>query len=393
MTPTPQPPTATPTPTPTPLLNEDWESGIISNSKWAAINRDSSEAVLEIVEVPVGSGNHALKMGSSDWGGWETSIWSREAFPRGQNIRCTFDVWHDAADNSPSLLGWYGPWKNNIGTEGWQYHEACVDHVWASLLWAENGMNMTGPVLDLTNHWANAFGRENALKVRVTLGNSTGAHFLHLLHGRSPSALHEQVMHCSLILYAEHEFNASTFTARVVASTLSDIHSAITAAIGALRGPLHGGANEAAMAMLSQWSDPDEAERAVMAMLARKDKIMGFGHAVYRESDPRNPIIKRWSRRLAEEAGDLALYDVSERVEQVMLREKKLFPNADFYHASSYHFMGIPTPLFTPIFVMSRLTGWAAHVYEQRANNRIIRPSADYTGPDHAEWVPLDQRP
>jgi len=223
--------------------------------------------------------------------------------------------------------------------------------------------------------------------------NSIGAHFLRLLHGHSPSALHEQVMHCSLILYAEHEFNASTFTARVVASTLSDIHSAITAAIGALRGPLHGGANEAAMAMLSQWSDPDEAERAVMAMLARKDKIMGFGHAVYRESDPRNPIIKRWSRRLAEEAGDLALYDVSERVEQVMLREKKLFPNADFYHASSYHFMGIPTPLFTPIFVMSRLTGWAAHVYEQRANNRIIRPSADYTGPDHAEWVPLDQRP
>ena len=222
--------------------------------------------------------------------------------------------------------------------------------------------------------------------------DSIGGHFLQLLHGRAPSALHEQVMNVSLILYAEHEFNASTFTARVCASTLSDMHSCITGAIGSLRGPLHGGANEAAMAMLERWQSPEEAEAAILDMLARKDKIMGFGHAIYRTSDPRNEVIKAWSRRLAEEVGDSVLYPVSERVDAVMWREKKLFPNADFYHASAYHFMGIPTPLFTPIFVMSRLTGWAAHVMEQRANNRIIRPSADYAGPALRPYRPISER-
>ena len=225
-----------------------------------------------------------------------------------------------------------------------------------------------------------------------TDADSIGGHFLQLLHGRSPSALHEQVMNVSLILYAEHEFNASTFTARVCASTLSDMHSCITGAIGSLRGPLHGGANEAAMAMLERWQSPEEAEAAILDMLARKDKIMGFGHAIYRTSDPRNEVIKAWSRRLAEEVGDSVLYPVSERVDAVMWREKKLFPNADFYHASAYHFMGIPTPLFTPIFVMSRLTGWAAHVMEQRANNRIIRPSADYAGPALRPYRPISER-
>ncbi|HGS4882073.1 TPA: 2-methylcitrate synthase [Vibrio parahaemolyticus] len=219
-----------------------------------------------------------------------------------------------------------------------------------------------------------------------------GGYFLRLLTDKEPSALHKQVMHCSLILYAEHEFNASTFAARVCASTLSDIHSCITAAIGTLRGPLHGGANEAAMAMIEDWQTPDEAEANIMQMLANKDKIMGFGHAIYRESDPRNALIKRWSEELSKHVGDTHLYAVSERVESVMKREKGLFCNADFFHASAYHFMDIPTKLFTPIFVMSRLTGWAAHVYEQRANNRIIRPSADYTGPDHQEWVPIENR-
>ncbi|PWF68931.1 2-methylcitrate synthase [Vibrio sp. T9] len=219
-----------------------------------------------------------------------------------------------------------------------------------------------------------------------------GGYFLRLLTDKEPSALHKQVMHCSLILYAEHEFNASTFAARVCASTLSDIHSCITAAIGTLRGPLHGGANEAAMEMIEDWQTPDEAEANIMKMLANKDKIMGFGHAIYRESDPRNALIKRWSRELSQQVGDTHLYAVSERVESVMKREKGLFCNADFFHASAYHFMDIPTKLFTPIFVMSRLTGWAAHVYEQRANNRIIRPSADYTGPDHQEWVPIENR-
>ncbi len=222
--------------------------------------------------------------------------------------------------------------------------------------------------------------------------SSIGGHFLHMLSSEAPSELFEQVMNVSLILYAEHEFNASTFTARVCASTLSDMHSCITAAIGSLRGPLHGGANEAAMEMIEDWTSPEQAESEILGMLARKDKIMGFGHAIYSESDPRNTIIKKWSEKLAAEVGDTTLYPVSVRCEEVMWREKKLFCNADFFHASAYHFMGIPTKLFTPIFVMSRLTGWAAHVKEQRGNNRIIRPSADYTGPETSTWVDIADR-
>ena len=221
---------------------------------------------------------------------------------------------------------------------------------------------------------------------------SIGGHFLHMLSGDTPSELFEQVINVSLILYAEHEFNASTFTARVCASTLSDIHSCITAAIGSLRGPLHGGANEAAMEMIEDWTSAEQAESEIMGMLARKDKIMGFGHAIYSESDPRNTIIKKWSEKLATEVGDTTLYPVSVRCEEVMWHEKELFCNADFFHASAYHFMGIPTKLFTPIFVMSRLTGWAAHVKEQRANNRNIRPSADYTGPETSTWVDIADR-
>ncbi|NKI34033.1 2-methylcitrate synthase [Wenzhouxiangella sp. XN79A] len=219
-----------------------------------------------------------------------------------------------------------------------------------------------------------------------------GAHFLKLLRGESPPELHARVLDVSLILYAEHEFNASTFTARVCASTLSDMHSCITGAIGSLRGPLHGGANEMAMAMLERYDSVEQAREDVHRMLAAKEKIMGFGHAVYREKDPRNAIIREWSRKLAEQVGDTVLFPVSEEVERIMMDEKKLFANADFYHASAYHFMGIPTGLFTPIFVMSRVTGWAAHVMEQRANNRIIRPGADYTGPEDRDVVPLDQR-
>jgi len=222
--------------------------------------------------------------------------------------------------------------------------------------------------------------------------DSIGGHFLRLLHDKKPSALHEQVMNASLILYAEHEFNASTFTARVCASTLSDMHSCVSAAIGSLRGPLHGGANEAAMELIESMDDAEHAEQQILGMLARKDKIMGFGHAIYRTSDPRNAIIKKWSKKLSESADNAELYDISERVEAVMWREKKLFCNADFFHASAYNFMDIPTKLFTPIFVCSRVTGWTAHVMEQRENNRIIRPSADYTGPASATWVPIEQR-
>ncbi|MED5529830.1 MAG: 2-methylcitrate synthase [Pseudomonadota bacterium] len=222
--------------------------------------------------------------------------------------------------------------------------------------------------------------------------DSIGGHFLHMLNGEAPSELFRQVMNVSLILYAEHEFNASTFTARVCASTMSDMHSCITAAIGSLRGPLHGGANEAAMEMIQNWSSPDEAEKELLGMLERKEKVMGFGHAIYRKSDPRNTIIKRWAKKLADHTGDVLLYPVSERCEEVMWREKKLFCNADFFHAPAYHFMGIPTKLFTPIFVMSRVTGWAAHVKEQRADNRIIRPSANYIGPETSEWIDIENR-
>ena len=243
----------------------------------------------------------------------------------------------------------------------------------------------------MINYWYNF--SHNGIRVEVeTEADSIAEQFLWTLHNKKPEALHVEVMHASLNLYAEHEFNASTFTARVCASTLSDIHSCVTAAIGSLRGPLHGGANEAAMDMIEQWKSADEAEEAIMGMLARKDKIMGFGHAIYRESDPRNAIIKEWSKKLSEQVGDEYLYAVSERVEAVMWREKKLFCNADFFHASAYHFMGIPTKLFTPIFVMSRLTGWAGHVMEQRADNRIIRPSAEYTGPEPRKVTPIAER-
>ena len=217
-------------------------------------------------------------------------------------------------------------------------------------------------------------------------------YFLEKLHGKAPSELLHQAMDCSLILYAEHEFNASTFTARVCTATLSDMHSAITGAIGTLRGPLHGGANEAAMALIEKYSTPDEAEAGILQMLADKELIMGFGHRVYTVSDPRNEVIKQWAIRLSDEVGDKVLYPVSERIADVMWREKKLFPNLDFFSASAYHFMGIPTALFTPIFVLSRVSGWAAHVIEQRSNNRLIRPGAAYIGPASRDFVAIADR-
>jgi 2-methylcitrate synthase len=222
--------------------------------------------------------------------------------------------------------------------------------------------------------------------------DSVGGHFLHLLHGRKPGDLHRKAMNASLILYAEHEFNASTFACRVCASTLTDFYSAVGAGIGTLRGPLHGGANEAAMELIQRFQTPDQARTALREMLAQKVKIMGFGHAVFRELDPRNAIIKDWSRRLSEAAGDTLLYEVSAAVEAVMWDEKRLFANLDFFSASAYHTMGIPTPLFTPIFVLSRITGWSAHILEQRANNVLIRPTADYTGPEKREWQPIEAR-
>ncbi|MCH7741271.1 MAG: 2-methylcitrate synthase [Proteobacteria bacterium] len=233
----------------------------------------------------------------------------------------------------------------------------------------------------------------DAVRLDTQTGESTmGGHFLHMLLGETPSDMNRKVMNCSLILYAEHEFNASTFTARVCAATLSDMYSCITGAIGSLRGPLHGGANEAAMELIEKFDSVDGVEAAVLGMLERKETIMGFGHAIYSNSDPRNAVIKEWSEKLAALNGDTSLYDISCAIADTMWNSKKLFPNADFFHASAYNYLGIPTKMFTPIFVMSRLTGWAAHVMEQRSNNRLIRPSADYIGPDIRPYVAIDKR-
>ena len=215
---------------------------------------------------------------------------------------------------------------------------------------------------------------------------------LRMLKEEPPLDIERQMMDCSLILYGEHEFNASTFTSRVCASTLADFYSCTTGAIGTLSGPLHGGANERAMELISNFEDPEDAARGVQEMLARKEIIMGFGHGVYKVRDPRNVIIKEWARKLSEARNDMRRFEVSEAIEKVMWEEKRLFPNLDFYSATAYHMAGIATPLFTPIFVISRASGWAAHIIEQRADNKLIRPLANYVGPGDREYVPIDER-